>query len=336
MAGQVVLMKMAMGRHPAVDAVVPSSVLIEICKYYFAKDEAIAYVVGPGLQAASPDPTNAIYIADLEETPNYFSLLLVRGDPKRAIPAFVNPMSRVVIQSKPEDPGFVPGASCHIVISRQEIASGNDQGRFRMVMEQTKGIGRTLAKDFLTLLMQRFANENPHRFVAQKKRRSKRDKPESIAYRPTVRFHPQMNGNLKKDLEEGRIGGFKLTRGSTKFQGEADEPAVQRLDVQLQAKIAPTQDFSKVKRLVDHVRQTLNAISFEALNVELVDDSGHHIDNVSANTINIANLDDVDMRYCKTVGIPDAGVEEAECYSAFHLPTKQFAMKCLQTPDHWK
>lgn len=202
-------------------------------------------------------------------------------------------------------------------------------------MEQSRGIGRTLAKDFLTLLMARYAEDKPDRFVAQKKRRKKDEKPESISYRPTVRFVPQLNGNLKKDLEEGRIGGFKLTRGSTNFRGEADEPAVQRLDVQLQARIAPTNDFSKVKRLVDHIRQTLKTVSFESLNVELVDGVGHHIDNISTRNLNVADLDDTDMRYCKTVAIPDDGEQAAECYSAFHPPIKRFAIKCLQTGDHW-
>lgn len=334
MSGYVVLMKMAMGRHPAVDVAVPAAVLTEICKYYYAKDDAIAYVVGAGLADESVDVTNAIYIADLEDTDDHLSLLLVRGDPKRAIPGFVNPTSRVVKQSKPDEPGFVPGASCHLVISKHEIASGTDQGRFRMVMEQKRGIGRSLAKDFLSLLLARFADEQPSRFVAEKKRRTKKEKPESVNYRPTVRFHPQMNGNLKKDLEEGRIGGFKLTRGSTAFKGEADEPVVQRLDVQLQARIAPTKDFSRVRRLVDHVRQTLKAVSFEALNVELVDDSGQHIENVRS--IGIDNLDDADMRYCKTIQIPDFGGDVDECCAAFHPPIKNFAIKCIQTASHWK
>ncbi|UVO35834.1 hypothetical protein KUL72_31675 [Bradyrhizobium arachidis] len=337
MTGQLVLMKMAMGRYPAVDAAVPGTVLFEACKNYFKDKSAIAYVVGAAVSSDSMvDPSNAIYIADLEDAGQVLSLLLVRGDPKRAIPAFVNPRSRSVVQSRPDDPGYVPGASCHVVISKQEIAAGNDQGRFRTVVEQTRGIGRALVKDFLTLLLKRFAEDHPDRFIAEKKRKRKNEKPETVTYRPTVRFHPQMNGNLKKDLEEGRIGGFKLTRGSTKFRGEADEPALQRLDVQLQARIAPTNDFSKVKRLVDHVRQTLKVISFESLNVELVDDSGHRIDSVSTATIGIENLDDADMRYCKTVTIPDHGGEAAECYSAFHPPTKKFAAKCLQNAEYWK
>lgn len=334
MGGQVVLMKMGMGRYPAVDAIVPASTLTEICTYYHGKNDAIAYVVGAGLADESLDPTNAIYIADLEDTTDYHSLLLVRGDPKRAAPAFVNPATRMVKESKPTEPGFVPGASCHIVISKQEIASGSDQGRFRMVMEQTRGIGRALARDFLTMLMARFAEEFPDRFVAQKRKKRAKDKPESISYRPTVGFHPQMNGNLKKDLEEGRIGGFKLTRGSTQFRGEADDPAIQKLDVQLQARIAPTKDFAKVKRLVDHVRQALGAISFESLNVELVDDGGNHLDNISA-VIGVAEINEADMRYCKTLGLPDS-TDAVECYSSFHAPTKQFAIKCITTAEHWK
>lgn len=330
-------MKMAMGRFPAVDVAVKGTVLFEACNRYFKNKSAIAYVVGSALSAdPMVDPTNAIYIADLEDTSQFLSLLLVRGDPKRAIPSFVNPTSRSVIQTKPDDPGYVPGASCHIVISKQEIAVGCDQGRFRMAMEQTRGIGRTLAKDFLSILLGRFSEEHPDDFLAEKKRKRKTDKPEMVSYRPTVRFHAQMNGNLKKDLEEGRIGGFRLTRGSTKFRGEANEPSVQRLDVQLQARIAPTRDFSKVKRLVDHVRQTLKVISFESLNVELVDDSGHRVESVSTAAIDIASLDDADMRYCKTVSIPDTDEEAAECYSSFHPATKKFATKCLQTPEHWK
>ncbi|WP_092303070.1 hypothetical protein [Bradyrhizobium sp. Ghvi] len=336
MTGQVVLMKMAMGRYPAVDVAVPGTVLFEACSRYFNDGSAIAYVVGSAVSADSMvDPSNAIYIADLEETPQALSLLLVRGDPKRAIPAFVNPRSRSVVQSRPDDPAYVPGASCHVVISKQEIAAGNDQGRFRTVLEQTRGISRVLVKDFLTLLLKRLAEDQPDRFVAEKKRKRKREKSETVEYRPTVRFHPQMNGSLKRDLEEGRIGGFKLTRGSTRFRGEADEPAVQRLDVQLQARIAPTNDFSKVKRLVNHVRQTLKVISFESLNVELVDDSGRHMDSISTATIGIEDLDNADMRYCKTVTIPEAGDEAAECYSSFHPPTKKFASKCLQNAEYW-
>ena len=53
MAGQVVLMKMGMGRFPTVEAVVSASTLFEVCAYYYEKNDAIAYVVGAGLAGES-------------------------------------------------------------------------------------------------------------------------------------------------------------------------------------------------------------------------------------------------------------------------------------------
>jgi len=328
-----VLMKMGMGRYPAVNVVVPAGLLTEVAEYYFRKKTAISYVVGAGVKPESADPTNAIYIADLESTSTHLALLLVRGDPGRAIPGFVNPIRRVVRPATADDPNFVPGASCHLVISKQEIASGTDQGRFRVVMERTRGISRVLARDFLTQLMGRFAEEFPDRFLAEKKQRRKGEKPETVPYRPTVRFHPQENGSLKKDLQEGKIGGFKLTRGSTEFKGEANEAALQRLDVQLQARIVPTRNFSRVKRLVDHLQQAMNAISFESLKLELVDDDGQRLENTRS--IDIEDLDDGDMRYCKSVPILNVGADLQECYGVFHAPIKAFAVKVLRTDSNW-
>jgi hypothetical protein len=165
----VILLKMRLGRFPAVDVVVPGTLFPEVCDYYFKKSDAISYIIEGGVSQESPDPRNAIYIADLEDKSTQLSLLLVRGDPGRAIPGFVNPETRIVVQSKPNDPNFVPGASCHLVVSKQEIASGPDQGRYRVAMEKTVGIGRALARDFLSSLLARYAKEFPQKFISEKK-----------------------------------------------------------------------------------------------------------------------------------------------------------------------
>lgn len=330
----VVLLKLGMGRNPAVDVVVPFSLLPEACKYYHDKQQAISHIVGANLKSEAEDPTNAIYISDLRDDQTHFSLLLVRGDPGRRLPGFVNPALRTVRSVQADEAGFVPGASCHLVISKQEIAAGGDSGRYRAAIEKTRGIGRVLARDFLAQLLARFAEEHPERFTAEKKRRTKREKPEYIQYRPTLRFHPQPNASLKKDLEEGRIGGFKLTRGTTNFVSEADEPVVQRLDVQLHARIAPTDDISKVKRLITHVQENLKEIDFDALNLELVDDGGEKLSSTQA--IPIDQFEDADMRYCKTIYVPDANASESECHSEFFEPLRKFAVNCLNNEAHWK
>ena len=218
------LMKLRVGRSPSVDVTTSISSLIDACKFYYDKNEAIAYIAGSTVKAgADVDQTNAIYIADLEQVDHTFKLLLVRGDPNRGVPGFVNTQTRKVTTIENNDPGVVRAISCHLVISTQEIAKGSDQGRYRMVIEQTPGISRVLARDFISKLLARYAEEHPDKFVAEKKQFKKGEKPEQIYYRPTVRFHPQENANLRDDLKNGKIGGFRLVRGRTEFQGEADE-----------------------------------------------------------------------------------------------------------------
>jgi hypothetical protein len=203
-----------------------------------------------------------------------------------------------------------------------------------MVMQRTIGIGRSLARNFLATLLHRYAEDFPNKFTAPKKLRKKTDKSEVIAYRPTLVLSPQMNGSLKKDLGQGRIGGFKLTRGSTTFTGEADEPVVQRLDVQLQARIAPTSEFSKVKRLVDHLKLTLNAVSFGALNLELVDDSGATLE--MTKMINISHLEESDLRYCKMVSMPDTVDNSEEVCGSFNKPIQKFTISCVSDDALWR
>ncbi|RWN61459.1 MAG: hypothetical protein EOR99_31145 [Mesorhizobium sp.] len=329
------LMKVGMGRYPAVNAEVYLDTLIESCKYFYGKDDAIALIVGTSAGAKdTQDESNAIYISDLKDEQGYISLLLVRGDPGRGLPSFVNPKSRTVKTITSDEPGDVPGASSHIVISKQAIATGKDQGRYRMAMERTRGIGRALAKSFLSNLMERYSKEYPEKFVAEKKRRGAKEKPENIEYRPTVVFNPQQNASLKKDLEEGRIGGFKLVRGKKEFQGEADEPKIQRLDLQLTARIIPTADFGKVRTLIDHVRQSFDGIDFEALNLELVDEQGQPTGNIRAMAID--QLEEADMRYCKTVAITGLVGTVSECYAAFNEPVVKAAKEAIHSEKHWK
>lgn len=329
-----VLLKLSMGRYPAVSVTVPFDIVPEVCKYYFDSGDAISYITGPNLKKEPEDPRNAIYISDLEVGDQCLSLLLVRGDPGRAIPGYVNPSLRSVKIAENDDPDYVPGASCHVVISNQEIVSGIDQGRYRVAMEKTRGIGRSLVRDFLVQLLARFAEEYPDRFSAEKVRTKKGEKPETIEYRPTIKLLPQANGNLEDDLQEGKIGGFRLTRGETTYNGEAGQPDIKRLDVKLHAQIVPTKDIEGVKNLIKGIRELISQVSFENLNLELEDDDGEPIG--GAGSIKVSAVDDSDLRYSKLVSIPRSAASENECISDLFSPTKDFAMKCLSTEKYWK
>ncbi|MBY5797763.1 hypothetical protein [Rhizobium leguminosarum] len=327
------LMKLAMGRHPAVSVDVHLDVLIKACDYYFKKNDAISYISGAGkLADGSIDPTNAIYISDIRDEANYLCLLLVRGDPGRRLPSFVNPATRVVKPVAPQDSGDVPGASSHLVIAKAEIATGTDQGRHRMAIERTTGLSKTLARDFLTSLMARYAEDFPAEFVASKRRKNKKDKPEEIAYRPTVRFNPQQNASLKNDLENGKIGGFRLVRGIPSFRGEASASKIQKVNVSLTAQIAPTEDFSEVRRAINVVREALSEVAFEGLNLELIDEGGHQH---PTRMLQMDQIDEPDMRYCKTIEIKGMTGNGVECYADLQDPVLRFAKQVLQNDKNW-
>lgn len=327
------LMKLAMGRHPAVNVEVNLSMLTKACSYYYEKDDALSLIAGGGKGAdGKPDPTNAIYVSDLKDEPDFFSLLLVRGNPNRRLPSFVNMKKRVVKPVKPQDEGDVPGASCHVVISKAEIAAGLDQGRYRMAIERTNGLSKTLARDFITSLMGRYAEDFPADFVAEKRRKSKKEKPEQVSYRPTCKFNPQQNASLKSDLEKGKIGGFRLVRGIPNFRGEATSAKIQRVNVRLDAQIAPTEDFSEVRRAISAVQEVLAGVSFEGLNLELIDDSGHlH----NTRMLQIDQIQEDDMRYCKTIEIKGLQGTGAECYDKLQDAVVTAAKKAITTPGNW-
>lgn len=327
------LMKLAMGRHPAVNAVVRIDALLKACNYFYSRDEAISAISGGSkLADGTTNPSNAIYISDLKEDSEVISILFVRGNPNRRLPSFVNMKKREVKPIVPPDVGDVPAASCHVVISKSEIASGSDQGRYRMAIERTTGLSKALVRDFLTDLMGRYAEAFPGDFVAIKRRKKKGDKPEEIAFRPTCRFNPQQNGSLKSDLENGMIGGFKLVRGVPSFRGEASSAMLQRVNVKLEAKIAPTEDFAEVNRLVTLVREAVAGVNFEGMNLDLIDASG---DTHSTQTLPVDQMFEDDMRYCKTIAIDGLTGTGSECYAVLQDPYVRAAKKAINSPANW-
>lgn len=324
-----------MGRYPAVDVDVNIEPLISACRHYFDHKDAIAYIAGSNASDSSPlDERNAIYISDLYEDSDFFSILFVRGDPGRELPSFVNTKTRKVKTIKSDEPGDVRGASCHLVISKSEIATGSEQGKYRAAIERVRGVGKALVKDLLSNLMRRYAEDFPHKFTADKKLRSKKDKPETINYRPTIIFNLQENGNLKKDLENGRIGGFKLVHGRTDFQGEASQPKLRKMDIQLNASIVPTSDMGKIRSLITSVQSKLQEIDFEDIKLELVDEGGQVISQTKA--VGVDQLDTADWRYCKTLSIPNTNAMIAECHEKLFSHIVEFSIKSVGDEKNWK
>ncbi len=143
-----------------------------------------------------------------------------------------------------------------------------------------------------------------------------------MTFRPTVRFDPQQNANLKSDLENGTIGGFKLVHGQTKFRGEATEAMITKVDVQLEAKIIPTNKVDNVIAVANRLRSELTGIDFNQIKLDLIDAEGDAYSGLP--TLDVSTINEDDMRYCKRVKYStDKPVEE--CYSKLQADVLRFA-----------
>src|SRR5690606_36989020 len=100
-----------------------------------------------------------------------------------------------------------------------------------------------------------------------------------------------------------------------------------------QARIAPTEDYSKVRALVDALQEAFDLVDFQKLKLNLVDDVGSDIP--LPGYIDLKEEEEADMRYCKKVqivGLPDV---LHECYSEMQEQVVDFATKVLSDQNHW-
>lgn len=328
------LMRLGMGRHPAVDATVTVQTLIDACEEAHNGSSDIAWVVGNQVHADLPgmDSSNAIYLADLLVDTNHIQILLVRGDPTIGRPTFANIKKKSVTPAASADPDAVPAVSALLVVERNVSAS--DKGRHRMVLERASGLGKSMVRDYLAVLLRRYAKQHPDLFQAEKKVRKKGDKPETVEYAPTVRLHPQQNASLKSDLEDGRYGGFRLMRGEAKYNGPADEAKIVGTNVQLQVKLAPTGSLDDVFKTLKNLRDAMSTVvDFDSYKLDVIDDGegGHQTQLLPMETI-----DTNDMRYCRTVKADGFSSELEQCYADFHPEVVAKAKGFFGKPAYWK
>lgn len=102
--------------------------------------------------------------------------------------------------------------------------------------------------------------------------------------------------------------------------------------MQLTAQIAPTEDFAAVRTAIEQMRNLLSGVDFEGLNLELIDEGGQHH---STKMLEIDQLEETDMRYCKTVPFSVPGESTLECYAELQAACLGSAKAAIQTSRHW-
>lgn len=121
------------------------------------------------------------------------ALLITLGDRRGADPGFIHFDEGLARDAEKLD-GEVKGVSSHCVLSLAQDPQA--VGRFRMLLEETRGIGRTPVTRLLGAVLSAIAEDRGERYVNPRTGRQNK-------YRPIVEVHPRRSREMAEALDEG-------------------------------------------------------------------------------------------------------------------------------------
>lgn len=121
------------------------------------------------------------------------AMLITLGDRRGADPGFIHFDEGVARDAEKLD-GEVKGVSSHCVLSL--VQDPQAVGRFRMLLEETRGIGRTPMTRLLGAVLTTIAEDRGERYINPRTGRQNK-------FRPIVEVHPRRSREMAEALDEG-------------------------------------------------------------------------------------------------------------------------------------
>jgi hypothetical protein len=181
------------------------------------------------------DSKNRIYIADCEITDDAITLLINRGDPSAADPAFINARTKA-ITPVPPGPDESQGWSAHLVISTTEMQSGY-RACFERMPRSTSSYTDNLIRSIVIAATQR----NPQYMYEKITRaRGKAAVREIKPYRPEIGINKVPSNTLMEDLQRGEISSVTLVKSKATLGGIDAPPMVKSISSRLSIKPEPS------------------------------------------------------------------------------------------------
>lgn len=162
------------------------------------------------------DKTNLIYIAEIkkDEDKGIVTLLINRGDPQAADPAFIAASKKVRVESP--EPGESQGWSAHLVINYLTEA---DPGSYRACCESMPHLPTSLVEKFLKTILQRYAEKSQEFIYVKKKKERGQFVDREYPYSPALEIRRKPSNTVKNDLKKGELSQITLTKRSQEYAG---------------------------------------------------------------------------------------------------------------------
>lgn len=165
---------------------------------------------------------------NLEDGSPAVAMLITLGDRRGADPAFIHFENGQARDAEKQE-GEVKGVSAHCIIRLTEDQDAG--GRYRMFLEEIRGIGRTPVTRLLSTVLREIATDRGERFRNPQTNRMN-------AYRPVVEVHPRRSREMAAALDTGSFLPVELldTRPIPAFD---ENPEYQVRRHQLTVKVRP-------------------------------------------------------------------------------------------------
>lgn len=238
-------------------------------------------VLPPDAPADQKDRKNRVYIADLMDEPSCITMLINRGDPLAADPAFINATSgevHPVIPGEDESQGW----SAHLVISKIETG-----GIYRACFERMPHSTSSYAEMLIRTLLDRYAATRSEYTYQKRLRRGRRIALETRRYRPNLTVKKVPSEQLKADLEHGELSTITLINSKVTYSGPDAPDVVRDVKNKLVIRVKRTEQ-RRIVEYIEHLTPWARARDYDAIQFNIVKLPG----NTSANPRFFLDIED--------------------------------------------
>lgn len=139
-------------------------------------------------------------LIDLPSGSTGLALVVTQGDQRGAAPSFLH-WQRGHAREAERQEGEVPGVSAHCVIELDE--DPDHLGRHRMLIEESRGLGRTPVTQVLHKVVREISRDRDERFESP-------DTGNDVMLKPALEIWPQKSRQMEEALERGTFGMVEL------------------------------------------------------------------------------------------------------------------------------
>lgn len=194
--------------------------VIDIIKAAFNAGTAELYLDGQArvlpdnAPAKDRDPKNRVYVSDLKDSGGFVTLLINRGDPNLADPAYIDSVKKTV-RTEPPKPHESQGWSAHLVISN----APNKNGEHHACFERMPHANSWMAETLIGLILERYAEGNVRYIFKVKVKKNKKLVEETRTYRPALAVQKVPSEQLKEDIKKGVLSSITLINSKYQYNG---------------------------------------------------------------------------------------------------------------------